>query len=202
MTAALKAAVAVKAPVTSRSGKKGPRSKRRGKDASEQAAAVATIAAAKSDAEAQWGLFEPVRGILEPVSQILGPMISAQLVIGVLVFLLAYSWFWPSRGKSGVGFPITTPDRLAAYEEIWLREESELWDWLEDRVGFVDGGLPVARVGEGDRQKVLKRKAFSKKLGKAQKDGKLEKGQVDDAIRVTEERLGALKHAVNRQKGD
>lgn len=159
------------------------------------------MAAAKAEAEANWGIFEPVRGIFEPITQILGPMISTQVVIGVLIFLLAYSWFWPSRSSSGVSFPITTPDRLAAYEEIWRREESELWDWLEDRVG-IQGNMPVARGGNDNRQKVLKQKAMSKKLGKATKDGRLAKGQVDDAIRITEERLIALKDAVKRQKGE
>lgn len=97
-----------------------------------------------------------------------------------------------------MGFPITTPDRLAAYEEIWRREESELWDWLEDRVGIADGGVPVARYGE--RQKVLARKGMGKKLSREWKDSKMGARQVDDAIKVTEERLGALKEAVSRKK--
>ena len=124
-------------------------------------------------------------------------MISAQVIIGFLVLLLAYNWLKPSPRGSSLGFPITSPDRLAAYEEIWRREESELWDWLEDRVG-IDGNVPVARYG--DQQQALRQKSFAKKLKKQDKEGTFNKAQVDDAIRVTEERLGALKEAVERNK--
>jgi len=188
-------------PPASRPGKKGPRSKRRSeKDVDEQVAATAAIAAAKSESETNWGLFEPVRGILEPITSILSPILSAQVIIGMLMFLLAYSWFWPARSNSGLGYPITTPDRLAAYEEIWRREESELWDWLEDRVGIAEGVVPVAKNGE--RQKVLQQKAMDKKVSKQWKKGRMGQRQIDDAIKVTEERLDALKGAVRRKKGE
>lgn len=204
LVASLRAAVAAKAPPT-RAGKKGGKSRRRAKSEAEEIDAVATVAHAKAETPAGWGIFEPVRPFLEPIESILGPMISAQVVIGFLAFLLLYSWFWPSSRSTNknIGFPITTPDRLAAYEEIWRREESELWDWLEDRVGFQDG-IPVARYGDdgvkADRQKVLARKAASKKLGSLEKEGHFNQVQVDDAIRITEERLRALKEAVKRNK--
>lgn len=201
IVAALRAAVAAKAaPVGRVTGKKG-KSRRRDKEASEQAAAVATLAEAKTEAQSDWGLFEPVRLIFEPIGQIFGPMISPQVIIGILMLLLAYSWLWPSRSSNSLGFPITTPDRLAAYEEIWRREESELWDWLEDRVGLHDG-VPMARYGDpekAERQKVLARKVMSKKLAGSER---MREGQVEDAIRITEEKLGALKDAVKRKKGE
>lgn len=81
---------------------------------------------------------------------------------------------------------------MAAYEELWRREESELWDWLEDRVGLE--GMYAPRM-EG-RQKVLAAREMGKRL---ESEGMKER-EVDDAIRVTEERLGALKGAVEREK--
>lgn len=204
LVASLRAAVAAKAPAASRGpgGKKG-RSRRREKEV--ESMPIKSADASKAETQSDWGPFELLRGPLEPITSILGPMISAQVVIGFLIFLLAYSWFWPSsRSGNSLGFPITTPDRLAAYEEIWRREESELWDWLEDRVGLMDG-VPVARYGSDnkqERQKVLARKAMGKRMGALAKEGKMAQGQVDDAIRVTEERLAALKDAVKRRKGE
>ena len=81
---------------------------------------------------------------------------------------------------------------MAAYEELWRREESELWDWLEDRVGLE--GMYAPRM-EG-RQKVLAAREMGKRLESEGMKGR----EVDDAIRVTEERLGALKGAVEREK--
>lgn len=104
-----------------------------------------------------------------------------------------YSWFFSSRASAsrGVGFS-GPPERVAAYEELWRREESELWDWLEDRVGM--DGMYAPKVDE--RQKVLSAKEMGRRL-----EGEGMKGrQVDDAIRITEERLGALKGAVEREK--
>jgi hypothetical protein len=105
---------------------------------------------------------------------------------------------FPSRSRSsGVGFSIDSPGRLAAYEELWRREESELWDWLEDRVGL-SNGLPLGGAGQeqNDRQKVL----GIKQMGRRLRNADLEEKQVEDAIRVTEERLSTLKDAVKKKK--
>ncbi|KAL1301533.1 hypothetical protein AAFC00_005774 [Neodothiora populina] len=201
LVASLRAATAAKAPAAGRPGKKG-RSRRREKESSDQASAIETESSAKAEMQSGWGPLEPIRPFVEPIGQILGPMLSAQLIIGIMALLLAYSWLWPSSGgkHNSLSFPITTPDRLAAYEEIWRREESELWDWLEDRVGL-NNGIPVARYGEStikaDRQKLIARKAMGKKLDQAT----MEQNQIDDAIRITEERLSALKDAMKHRKG-
>lgn len=106
-----------------------------------------------------------------------------------------YSWFFPGRSSAsrggGVGFTGSS-ERVAAYEELWRREESELWDWLEDRVGLE--GMYAPKM-EG-RQKVLAAKEMGKRLESEGMKGRA----VDDAIRVTEERLGALKGAVEKGK--
>jgi hypothetical protein len=104
-----------------------------------------------------------------------------------------YSWFFSARAPTarGVGFS-GPPERVAAYEELWRREESELWDWLEDRVGVE--GMYAPKIDE--RQKVLSAKEMGRRL---ESEG-MKARQVDDAIRITEERLGALKGAVEREK--
>jgi hypothetical protein len=139
--------------------------------------------------EPNWGLFEPLRGPLDPFVSLLRPFFTSQVIIAVLFTLLMYSWFFSARSPTsrggGVGFS-GSPERAAAYEELWRREESELWDWLEDRVGLEGGFVPKVEA----RQKVLKEREMGRRL---EGEGMRE--------RQVEERLGALKGAVEREKG-
>lgn len=136
-----------------------------------------------------WGPLEPVRQILDPIFGIIGPLITSQVIIAALFLLLAYNWFFSAgHGSSAVGSNGYTPERMAAYEAIWQREENALWDWLDDRVGLGDGVLP-------ERQKVMRANNMGKQLDDERMDGR----QMDEAIRTTEERLQALKDAVRRK---
>ncbi|KAA6411590.1 MAG: hypothetical protein FRX48_04870 [Lasallia pustulata] len=128
---------------------------------------TASSSASPQKKEDSWGLLEPLHGPLGPVVDILHPLVSANTVIAFLLFLLLISWFRGSRARAptgsadaGVGFAgSSTPERVAAYEEIWRREESELWDWMEERVGMrggcgLGGRILVTRlisVGRGSR---------------------------------------------------
>jgi len=109
---------------------------------------------------------------------------------GLLVGLLVASWFrfgLKGRGTGGdVGWGVQTPERIAAYEEIWRREESELWEWLEERVGMER----LRDVASGE-EKVLKERLRNEHL---------EAKEVDHAIKVTEERLRVLKEVVEKDK--
>jgi hypothetical protein len=111
--------------------------------------------------------------------------------------MLMYNWFFAARSpglsSGGVSFG-RSGERAVAYEELWRREESELWDWLEDRVGM--DGLYAPKID--DRQKVLS----AREMGRRLKSEGMRGREVDDAIRITEERLGALKAAVEREKGN
>jgi hypothetical protein len=156
----------------------------------------ASIAADKQPTS--WGIFEPLHGPLQPVASLLGPLLTSQVIIAVLLALLLYTWINPpTRGGMGIGFPgYASPERLAAYEEIWRREESSLWDWLEDRVGLDNIYSPSGDASQKSRQKVLGAASMGKKLG----DGRMSERQMNDAIKVTEERLSALKEAVSRKR--
>ena len=87
-----------------------------------------------------------------------------------------------------------TPHKLAAYEEMWRREESGLWNWLEDRVGLDAFGDDVSAK---ESRHLLSRNDMAAKVSNEQMSDR----EVDEAIRVTEEKLSALKAAVDRKKG-
>lgn len=198
LVAAIRAAVTTKPPVKGLARK----GKRKGKK--EVYDTEGTTAQRESVAEeakpSDWGVFEILRPILGPFVGLLGPFVTSQTVIAVLFALLIYTWIHPPSPRGGVGFPgAVSSDRLAAYEELWRREESNLWDWLDDRVGL-DSIYAPSGSGEGSsKQKILTVKAMGKRLEEV--DAKMSERQMDDAIRTTEERLKALKDAVGKKKG-
>ncbi|KAK4692245.1 hypothetical protein P7C71_g4923, partial [Lecanoromycetidae sp. Uapishka_2] len=153
-----------------------------------------------------WGPFEPLHDILGPVVDIFSPMISPNMVIGFLLFIMLINYLrGPKAGPNNLGYPgLPSSQRIAAYEEIWRREESDLWDWLEQRVGMQSVAYPVpnndaetlARLKK-QRQQSLKGKGFRGKV-----EGlKMSEREVDHAIRVTEEKLGLLKKALKESQG-
>lgn len=189
LMAALKSAVSARrstVPATGKGKKKG----RRGREA--KSISKTTDGAADSHPPAEnWGLFEPVRPILGPVVDILGPLMTGNVMWGLFVGLLVATWFgFGSYGKGGsrdMGF-LSTPERVAAYEEMWRREESELWEWLEDRAGM-DRIRDVSKMP-------IEAKTLEEKL----RSEKMEEREVDAAIRVTEEKLKVLKDSVAKKK--
>ena len=104
-----------------------------------------------------------------------------------------------------MGFPLSSPERIAAYEEIWRKEESDLWDWLEQRIGMEGIAYP-ASSSNLDQEAVKKARTVREKSIKGQSKqarlavGSMKEREVDHAIRVTEERLRDLKGAVQRKR--
>ncbi|KAI0860767.1 hypothetical protein F4860DRAFT_196027 [Xylaria cubensis] len=146
-----------------------------------------------------WGLFEPLHSILGPIFDILKPVMTGNVVYGLLVGLLVSTWFGfgfnsQHRGAGygrGVAFS-SYPERAVAYEEIWRREESDLWDWLDERVGLHrmnEGGTPI-------RKRVTEPRTMEEKL----REERMDEREVDEAIRITEEKLDILKSVVDRKK--
>ncbi|KAI0132583.1 hypothetical protein BJ170DRAFT_700427 [Xylariales sp. AK1849] len=195
--ASLKAAVSSRPrSATLLNGAPGKGKKRKGRKlhkASKESLNDATVSTANKAQD--WGLLEPLHGILGPVVDIIKPILTGNVVYGLLVGLLVASWFGfgfnPRQDGGGygpgIGFP-AHPDRLIAYEEVWRREESDLWDWLEERVGLhrmSDDPVP-------QKKRVVEPRTVEDKL----REDRMNEREVEEAIRVTEEKLQVLKQSV------
>lgn len=161
--------------------------------------------------EESWGLLEPFRGIFGPIVSIFKPFAGTMAVVTIGI-LLCIIWFRrPVRGPAGgIGYPdYPSAARLAAYEEMWQREESELWSWLEDRVGIEGLGLNdhakqkgkkvsalPARAKAKARQKVLAGKDVEARL----RAERMAEREMEDAIRITQARLDVLKGVMAEKK--
>ena len=192
----------------------GSKTKTKGKRPKGTSSAAKTPAAdetAADRAKAQddsWGLLEPLHGILGPLVDIFKPFISANIVIVFLLFIMILSWLRGPKApaKAQLGFPaLSGPERIAAYEEIWRREESGLWDWLEERIGMQGLAYP-ASPGPQDQAAFKKaRKQREKSLQGGGMQAKLveesmSEREMDHAIEVTEQRLDDLKAAVRKRR--
>ncbi|KAJ5287260.1 hypothetical protein N7478_002946 [Penicillium angulare] len=176
---------------------------------SSAAASIKATADANSNQTESWGLLEPLRPILEPFTGMLKPLWSGNIAI-LLVGLLLYLLFFrapstPSMLGNSAGCPgLSLPQRLAAYDEMWRREESELWNWLEDRVGMDGMVFPALhhrmpepnhktpRVNVGDERELIARL----------REEKVSDREMDHAIRTTRERLDILEEMMNNRRAD
>ena len=160
--------------------------------------------------EENWGLFEPLRGYLGPVVDIARPVLKMEYVVGVLFFMVLIIWF--SKPKVGALSPyaaLSSGQRMAAYEEMWRKEEGELWNWLEHRAGVDAVTLQKTntpqtekdekkeqRSKQKQRQKVLKGKDVEARL----REEKMSEREMEEALRVTRERLEVLEDVVKKRR--
>ena len=210
---ALKTAVGRPRGLTSNSKTNGAiKKKKRSKtDKRDTTGKTGTATAAK---EENWGIFEVLRGPLGPVVDILRPVLKTEVLITILFVMVIILWFRSPSSSATKGFSSITGtnrlDRMAAYEEMWAREESELWNWLESRAGVDavayqkkssiddDTEAAILKQKQRQRQKVLKGKDASAKL----REENMAEKEVQEAIRVTRERLEILEGVVaGRGKG-
>ncbi|KAH7145859.1 hypothetical protein B0J13DRAFT_329745 [Dactylonectria estremocensis] len=192
--AALKSAVSTRpvAPTPLPSAMKGRRKGKKARTSNVPAGVVENNAPKRPDKKS-WGALEPIRGLLEPLADVIQPLLTGNVMYGLLVGLLVATWF-------GFGFTPSTrsqdiamyrPERLAAYEEIWRREDSELWEWLEERVG-------MDRLN-ADRLTVRKRAIEPRSVEESLRAARMDKREVEEAIRVTEEKLRVLKDVMGKK---
>lgn len=140
---------------------------------------------------ADWGILEPLHPILGPVADMLGPLGNITTILTMLLLVVSILWLRsPSRGTLSQG-SFMPPQRLAAYEEMWRKEESELWNWLDDRLRLDE----VYTAGRNPTEEVVR----SRRFGSTQE---MSQRQVDEAIRVTEEKLASLKGVIGRRKDE
>ena len=99
-----------------------------------------------------------------------------------------YTWLF--RGSSAVAGPNqwSSAQRQVAHEQIWRHEESDLWDWLEERVALDRVHSSVSEARPQPEKKPVAPENMKER-------------EMDEAIRTTEERLKALKDAVARERG-
>ncbi|KAJ2968636.1 hypothetical protein NQ176_g9082 [Zarea fungicola] len=204
--------VSAKAAVTSRgrsgtltNGGKGRKKGKKGRS-SLTANEALNVANKKSDThKTHWGPLEPIRGILDPMFDILKPVLTGNVMYGLLVGLLVASWFGfgfsPSKPAGGFGaggsgrgemLDLYGPLRLTAYEEMWRREESELWDWLEERTGL--GQM------DSDSHGIRKRAVEPRTVQERMREARMDAREIQEAIRVTEEKLKILRQVIDNGK--
>lgn len=156
----------------------------------------ADVAAESKAKETDWGLLEPVRSLFGLVTSLVSPSV----IIAVLSFAVFIMWWrQPTRAAGGLGYHgLPAPHRIAAYEEMWRTEESELWKWLEERVGL-DGAAPAfLSPSEQDRKGRLSKQRV-KEMDQRLVNEDMSERQMMEAIQVTKERLEALEEAVKQK---
>lgn len=204
---ALKAAVAPRARTTG----KGKGRRKKTDIAREEAAAAVAAAKAVSEATARenesWGFLEPLHGLLGPVGDIVKPLCTGNVAIVVIGLLLVMLFFRsPSKPPSilshDIGCPgYSLPQRLAAYEEMWRREESELWSWLEDRVGMDGMAFPnVHKPFEMHSRRGSRRTPGEREVQERLGEDKMSDREMDHAIRTTRERLDTLERILTQRR--
>ncbi|KAL2803359.1 hypothetical protein BJX63DRAFT_75202 [Aspergillus granulosus] len=205
LIAALKTVVVPRARAAGKNGAKGKARRKKGDTAGEEA--VAAVAKTVTDTNAKtaesWGIFEPLHGLLGPFVGIFKPLWNgniAVLVIGILLFMLFFRGPSQHPGLSP-DLSFSMPQRMAAYEEMWRKEETELWNWLEDRVGM--DGFPVPRVNRLSESRLPRsgrRLQAERELKDSLAEDTLSDREMDHAIRTTRERLDTLERILSKRR--
>ncbi|KAI9665133.1 MAG: hypothetical protein M1831_002143 [Alyxoria varia] len=163
-------------------------------------AAAAAAAKEKAEREQPGGVLGMLMDLLSPAGQIVTPLMTPTGVLAVLLGVMTVMW-WSGAGGVGGGDAVVIPgrglggqaaqrQRSVAYEQLWRDEEKGLWDWLEARLDFDPAASITGAAGE---------KVMGKGSTAASPKGMNER-QVDEAVRVTEERLAALKKALEGRR--
>lgn len=169
----------------------GKKKKLKTQDSAAAEDSIATLSPAPKALEPNWGLFEPLRGPLGPVADV----VNMKMVVAVLSFMVLWMWFrTPSPAQPGLGRYGEAQMRLM-YEDLWRKEEGELWRWLESRVGGGGG------IGEGIWDGV-KQSSDGRGAGMTTETPveEMEQREIEEAIRVTRERLSVLEEVVKRKR--
>jgi hypothetical protein len=202
--------------------------------------ATVAVETAAGELEVDEGISEPLRGSL------IGPLFNAfslfwnakfiLAVIGILLFVfLSRNLNSPQTPTSrGVGYypgGLTMSQRLAAYEEMRQGEETEteLWNWLEKRVGLdrlLRVNVPIAERttrttstksqtrGQPHQKKSQKLQGLRGRELKLElelepeldarlnnDEEKMADRELDHAIRATRQRLKVLEEEIAKRKG-
>lgn len=151
-----------------------------------------------------------MRPLLSPVTDLLGPVWNGNVAVLVIGFLLFTIWYRGSGSSNALGSR-NFHSRAALYEDIWRQEESELWSWLEERVAV--NGLPASSsssisskdAAKAEQKRLSNEKEKRKKALKGKdvlarlREEDLSLREMEEAIRVTQERLDVLRGVVEKK---
>lgn len=165
-------------------------------------------ARAETKQEENWGILEFVRPTLGPVVAPIKGFVRTETILTILALMVLWMWFrGPTAGSNTALSRSHRLQHMNVYEDLWHREESDLWIWLQDRAG-VDGSLLRDRLQDQtssdkdskqkaqQRQKLLKSKDMESKVREEKKSMR----EMEEAVRVTQERLDMLQRALEKQK--
>lgn len=180
-------------------GKKKRKSSKRDKGDSTQA---------EKKKEDNWGPLDFLRPTLDPIVSPVKPFVRTNVVVTILTIMVLWMWFRGAGSSSAVSRG-GMANRKMAYDDLWQKEEHDLWDWLQDRAG-IDGSVlrDAMRESAGSekeskqkskqRQKLLKSKDVQTRL----REEKKSREEMEEALKITQERLEFLQRSIERQKND
>lgn len=174
------------------------------------------------------GPLQPATDILRPVLKTELLLVLLTFMVTVLWFRTPPTSSVRASPYPGYG-TLSGAERLVAYDTLWAKEENEFWDWLEaranvDTVLFREqgqhrrgpkstspkgGGRDEAAASGGatkqtrqkQRQKVLSRGGGGAKDVEAQvREERISQREMEDAIKITRERLEVLEGVVEKNK--
>jgi hypothetical protein len=197
--ASLKATVSARPRSSTLTNGAAPKAKKRGRKSKSVLLSHPTSdveSLSKLSPKSEWGLFEPVHPFLGPVVDTIRPILTGNVVYGLLVGLLVATWFGFGSRQAVVPYGRDLgftgyPQRLAAYEEMWRQEEGDLWEWIEERAG-----LDRLSADPMEMRKAVEPRTVEEKL----REERMDEREIKEAIRVTEERLQVLKSVVEKSR--
>ncbi|OQV05273.1 GRAM domain-containing protein [Cladophialophora immunda] len=164
-----------------------------------------------------WGIFEPLRPLL-PVIDMLRPVMKMEVVVAILFIMVMLMWVRGPAGTTQLSPYKSHTERLAAYDSLWSREENEFWDWLESRASIDTISLreksatSFGRPNKDENRDTAKQRLTQKQRQKRSrssagqdveariKEEKFSQREMEDAIKVTKERLEILEKVMEKNK--
>ncbi|KAJ9612396.1 hypothetical protein H2200_003993 [Cladophialophora chaetospira] len=162
-----------------------------------------------------WGVFEPLRGPLTPVTDILRPVLKMEAVVAILCVVVMLLWFRGPSSSTQLGPYRSQPQRFAAYETLWTKDETEFWDWLESRANIdtvvlreqsaANQRRNKKEAGDIAKQRLKQQRQKRAKSSSSQdveakiKEEKISQREMENAIRITKERLEVLENVMEKK---
>ncbi|KAI5285267.1 hypothetical protein KEM54_000701 [Ascosphaera aggregata] len=203
---AVKAAISAQSRGLSASSKNGKGSKsKRKREPTKEPEAVAEKATTEAQQRASsWGVFEPLHSPLSAVCDMLKPLLTGNLAVIVILILAILVWCRSPNVPANHVHPahLSLHDRIALYEDLWLRQEHELWEWLEERVGLNDHTyLPSQHESRNVQNNRVRRQLANaeRTLDAHIEMGRMSQQEMEEAIRLTQARLEVLQKAVQKR---